>query len=61
MSGYKVVRGVPFIYMTYLVVKWEKIWIEICNLLVVGDLSTQFFYVSGKQNWLFFVKVLSQG
>ena len=33
MSGYEMVREKLFIYMTYVVVKLEKITIKICNLL----------------------------
>ena len=33
MSGYEMVREKLFIYMTYVVVKLEKILIKICNLL----------------------------
>ena len=33
MSGYDIVREKLFIYMTYVVLKLEKILIKICNLL----------------------------
>ena len=49
------VREKLFIYMTYVVVKLEKILIKICNLLenrIPKHLT--FFYVLSKQN-VFFV------
>ena len=33
MSSYEMVREELFIYMTYVVIKLEKILIKICNLL----------------------------
>ena len=33
MSGYEMVRGIPFISMTYVVVKLENISINVCDLL----------------------------
>ena len=54
------VREKLFIYMTFVVVKLEKIWIKICNLLDKRILNhLNFFYVLSKQNG-FFIKVLPQ-
>ena len=49
-----------FIYMTYVVVKLEKIWVKICNLLK-GKIPTHliFFYVLSKQNGFFYLSFTS--
>ena len=54
------VREKLFIYMTYLVVKLEKILIKVCNLLenrIPKHLT--FFYVLSKQNFFLFKFYLS--
>ena len=49
LSGYEMV-GKLFNYITYVVVKLEKMWIKDCNLLKIGYLSTYIFLCLSKQN-----------
>ena len=54
MLGYEMVREKLFIYITYVVVKLEKIWTKIRNLLenrIPKHLIS--FYVVSKQNVFF--------
>ena len=44
-EGYEVVRGISFIDMTYVVVKWEKIRIKTCNSLKNGRPKYLFFFL----------------
>ena len=61
MSGYEMVWEKLFIFMTYVVVELEKIWIKNCSLPENRIPNTYFFYVLSKQNVFFFVKVLPWG
>ena len=50
MSGYEMVREKLFIYLTYVVVKLEKMLIKICNLLENRIPMHLFYFVWSKQN-----------
>ena len=55
MSGYEMVREKLFIYMTYVVVKLEKIWIKICNLLEKRIPKNSILFYVYVNNMIFFL------
>ena len=53
-KGYETVRGISFIYMTYIVVNEKRYELKNVIYSKIGDLSTYIFsYVLGKHNGLF--------